>query len=169
MKLSADKINESSPYWVIPLDEKSFRFRTDNGVVYVVGFYEDQIFSIEGAYHFYIRNANQKHAANDPKILQVVTAVIEEFFRQEPMVMLYICDPRDHRQAARNRLYLHWFENYINHSDFRMYSESVMYKSVDYYAGLIMRKDNPYYDDVVEAFHRIAEMLPPLMVRPKAE
>jgi len=61
------------------------------------------------------------------------------------------------------------WENYINHSDFRMYSESVIYKSVNYYAGLIMHKDNPYYDDVVEAFHRIAEMLPPLMVRPKAE
>ena len=86
MKLSADKINETSPYWVIPLDEKSFRFRTDNGVVYVVGFYADDIFSISDAYHFYI-----------------------------------------------------------------------------------MRKDNPYYDDVVATFHRIAEMLPALMVRPKSE
>ena len=41
--------------------------------------------------------------------------------------------------------------------------------SVDYYAGLIMRKDNPYYDDVVATFHWIAEMLPALMVRPKSE
>jgi len=169
MKLSADKINETSPYWVIPLDEKSFRFRTDNGVVYVVGFYADNIFSINDAYHFYISNANHQHGPNDPKVLATVIAVIEEFFRQEPMVMLYICDPRDHRQAARNRLYLRWFNDYINSSDFRLYSESVMYKSVDYYAGLIMRKDNPYYDDVVATFHRIAEMLPSLMVSPKSE
>jgi len=169
MKLSADKINETSPYWVIPLDEKSFRFRTDNGVVYVVGFYADNIFSINDAYHFYISNANHQHGPNDPKVLATVIAVIEEFFRQEPMVMLYICDPRDHRQSARNRLYLRWFNDYINSSDFRLYSESVMYKSVDYYAGLIMRKDNPYYDDVVATFHRIAEMLPSLMVSPKSE
>ena len=169
MKLSADKINETSPYWVIPLDEKSFRFRTDKGVVYVVGFYADNIFSINDAYHFYISNANHQHGPNDPKVLATVIAVIEEFFRQEPMVMLYICDPRDHRQSARNRLYLRWFNDYINSSDFRLYSESVMYKSVDYYAGLIMRKDNPYYDDVVATFHRIAEMLPSLMVSPKSE
>ena len=167
MKLSADKINETSPYWVISLDAVTFRFITDNGVMYRVGFYEDDIFAIEGAYHFYIGNANKKHAPNDPKVLQTVTAIIEEFFRQNPLVMLYICDPRDKRQAARNRLYLHWFENYINHSEFRLYSESVEYKSVDYYAGLIMRKDHPLYEDVVARFHNVVGFLPRQMVGDK--
>ena len=168
MKLSADKVNEASPYWVIALDELSFRFRTENGVVYVVGFYPDKLFYIKGAYHFYIRNANKKHVANDPKVFQVITAVIEEFFRQNPLVMLYICDPRDNRQAARNRLYQHWFEGYINHSEFRLYSESVVYKSVDYYAGLIMRKDNPYYEEVVATFHDVVGFLPAQMVGNKS-
>ncbi len=169
MKLSSDKINETSPYWVIPLSEMTFRFRTDNGVVYIVGFYADRFFSLDGAYHFFIKNANDVHAPNDPKILQVVTAVIEEFFRNNPLVMLYICDPRDQRQAARNRLYVQWFEHYANHSDFRLYSESVEFESIDYYAGLIMRKDNPYCEEVISTFHEIVKDLPSQMVGPKSE
>lgn len=164
MNLSADRINEISPYWVIPLDEKSFRIRTDYGVVYRIGFYEDTFLAMSDAYHFYIGNANQKHAPNDPKLLQTVTAIIEEFFRQNPLVMLYICDPRDHRQAARNRLYQQWFDNYIHNSDFRLYSESVEFESVDYYAGLIMRKDNPFYDDIINRFHESVRDLPEQMV-----
>ena len=169
IQLSAENINRTAPYRVETINDLSVSFVTDNEVCYDVGFYADNIFSIDGAYHFYISNADHKHAPNDPKVLATVIAVIEEFFRQEPMVMLYICDPRDHRQAARSRLYLRWFNDYIKNSDFRLYSESVIYKSVDYYAGLIMRKDNPYYDEVVTTFHRIAEMLPALMIGPKSE
>ena len=93
--------------------------------------------------------------------------MIEEFFRNDPLVMLYICDPRDHRQAARNRLYIFWFENYIFNSNYRFYSESVEFESVNYYAGLIMRKDNPYYDEVVNTFHKNVVNLPEQMVGDK--
>ena len=164
IRLSAENINRTSPYQVEAIDELSVSFVTDYGISYDVGFYEDTLFYITGAFHFYISNANRQHAQSDPKILQTVMAVIEEFFRQNPMVMLYICDPRDHRQAARNRLYQQWFDNYINHSNFRLYSESVVYKSIDYYAGLIMRKDNPFYDDVVARFHDIVKDLPEQMI-----
>ena len=165
IKLSVDHINSTSPYQVEAIDELSVSFVTDNGVCYDVGFYADTFLSIlDGAYHFYISNANQQHAPNDPKILQTVTAVIEEFFRNDPLVMLYICDPRDNRQAARNRLYAFWFENYIFNSNYRFYSESVEFESVNYYAGLIMRKDNPYYDEVVNTFHKNVVNLPEQMV-----
>ena len=169
IQLSAENINRTAPYRVETINDLSVSFVTDNEVCYDVGFYADNIFSIDGAYHFYISNADHKHAPNDPKVLATVIAVIEEFFRQEPMVMLYICDPRDHRQAARNRLYLTWFENYIDNSSYRLYSETVIYKSVDYYAGLIMRKDNPYFEDVTTAFHNVAKRLPAQMVGNKTE
>ena len=165
--LSAEHINSTAPYQVETIDALSVSFVTDYGVCYDVGFYVDHLFNLEDAYHFYISNANNRPSPNDPKVLQTVIAVIEEFFRQEPTVMLYICDPRDHRQAARNRLYLHWFESYINSSDYRLYSESVVYKSVDYYAGLIMRKDNPYCDEVIAAFHDIVGFLPQQMIGDK--
>ena len=43
MRLSVDNINQNSPYWVIQLDEMTFRFVTKNGVVYRVGFYDNII------------------------------------------------------------------------------------------------------------------------------
>ena len=44
MRLSADRINRKSPYWVIQLDELTFRFVTKNGILYRVGFYQDRFF-----------------------------------------------------------------------------------------------------------------------------
>ncbi|MBR6016251.1 MAG: hypothetical protein IKS94_01780 [Prevotella sp.] len=167
MRLSVDKINQVSPYWVIQLDELTFRFATDNGVVYRVGFYKDTVFLIDGSYHFFIDNVNHQPSPNDPNLLATVTAVIEEFFRQEPLVMLYICDPSDNRQGSRNRLYKRWFDNYVNHSKYRLYSESVAFENVDYYAGLIMRKDNPHCDEVIAAFHDIVGSLPEQMIGDK--
>lgn len=162
--LSADNINRTSPYQVKAIDELSLTFTTDFGVSYDVGFYKDTVFLIDGSYHFFIDNTNHQPSPNDPKLLATITAVIEEFFRQQPLVMLYICDPADHRQRARNRLYQRWFDNYINHSDFRMYSEAVVFENVDYYAGLIMRRDNPHCEDVIAAFHNIIGFLPEQMI-----
>ena len=39
MRLSVENINQASPYWVIPLDDMTFRFATKHGVIYRVGFY----------------------------------------------------------------------------------------------------------------------------------
>lgn len=105
MTLSADILNQRSPYKLSQLGEFTFRFVTDQKIHYTVGFYKDTIFMDDGAYHFFIDNSEHEHGSYDPKILDVVTVILEEFFSQEPTVMLYICDTTDHRQAARDRLY----------------------------------------------------------------
>ena len=64
MRLSADRINRKSPYWVIQLDELTFRFVTRNGIIYRVGFYKDQYFLGSRAYHFFIANDSD---VNPPK------------------------------------------------------------------------------------------------------
>ena len=109
MTLSADILNQRSPYKLSQLGEFTFRFVTDQDILYTVGFYKDTIFMDDGAYHFFIDNSEHEHGSYDPKILDVVTVILEEFFSQEPTVMLYICDSTDHRQAARDRLYHLWF------------------------------------------------------------
>ena len=53
MRLSVDNINNGSPYWVIQLDEMTFRFVTRNGIVYRVGFYKDPYFLGDKAFPFY--------------------------------------------------------------------------------------------------------------------
>ena len=82
LTLSAEHINRTAPYQVEAIDALSVSFVTDFGVCYDVGFYVDHLFNLEDAYHLYIGNANNRPSPNDPKVLQTVIAVIEEFFRQ---------------------------------------------------------------------------------------
>ena len=84
MRLSADRINKKSPYWVIQLDELTFRFVTRNGILYRVGFYQDQYFLGSRAFHFFIANDSEARAPKDNDVFRVITCVLEEFFRQDP-------------------------------------------------------------------------------------
>lgn len=84
MTLSADILNQRSPYKLSQLGEFTFRFVTDQDIHYTVGFYKDTIFMDDGAYHFFIDNSEHEHGSYDPKILDVVTVILEEFFSQEP-------------------------------------------------------------------------------------
>lgn len=65
MRLSVDNINNKSPYWVIQLDDMTFRFVTKNGIVYRVGFYKDPYFLGDKAYHFFIANENESFTPKD--------------------------------------------------------------------------------------------------------
>ena len=88
MKLSAYILNQRSPYKLIQLGELTFRFVTDQQIRYTVGFYKDTIFMDDGAYHFFIDNSENENGFYDPKILEVVTIILEEFFRQHVTVSI---------------------------------------------------------------------------------
>ena len=153
MRLSVDKINENSPYWVIPLDEKTFRFITKNGIVYRVGFYQDPYFLKDRAYHFFIANEDKDVAPpKDANVYKVITCVIEEFFRQDKSVMLYICDPHDHREAIRDNLYKRWFNSYPHHDELTLQTEELDFEGYIVYTGMIIRNDHPEYEEILATY-----------------
>lgn len=162
MTLSADKLNLRSPYLLTQVNDLTFRFVTDQQINYLVGFYKDNIFMDEGAYHFFIDNSQNEHGSYDPKILDVVTVIIEEFFSQEPTVMLYICDPSDQRQAARDRLYHLWFYDYARSHEMTLFSDSVTFKKVKYYAGILLRHDHPLHDMILSYYQDFLKHVPAL-------
>ena len=152
MRLSVDHINEQSPYWVIQLDDMQFRFVTKNGIKYRVGFYADEYFLGDKAFHFYIDNEEKIHAPKDRNVSKVIILIIEEFFRQDSSVMLYICDPSDNREAARSNLYKHWFSNYEKKNELTLLSEELNFNGYISYAGMILRKDHPEYDSLINDY-----------------
>ena len=160
MTLSAEKLNRYSPYQLKQINDLTFRFVTDQRINYVVGFYKDTIFMEEGAYYFFIDNSDHEHGSYDPKILDVVTAILEEFFSQEPTVMLYICDPTDKRQAARDRLYHLWFYDYARSHEMTLFSDSVDFKEVKYYAGILLRHDHPLHDMILSYYQDFLKHVP---------
>lgn len=160
MKISVDAINEKSPLWVLQLDDMLFRFVTRNGIRYRAGFYPDTYFIENGAYHFFLERVNEDHTSYDPDIFQVVSIIIEEFFKDNTNVMLYICDPSDHRQEYRFRLYRYWFEKYSNKDVFSLNDVSIDMNGTTIYAGLLIKKSNPAYNLILEAFEAFVKLIP---------
>lgn len=160
MRLSVDAINEHSPLWVIQLDDMLFRFVTRNGIKYRAGFYPDRVFLEEGAYHFFLERVDRCNSAYDSDVLNVVVLIIEEFFRDKSNVMLYICDPSDDRQASRSRLYRLWYETYDKREDFTLVDRAIDFDRTIVYTGLLIKKNNPAYDLVLEAFDDFVNLIP---------
>ena len=168
MRLSVDQINQNSPYWVVQLDDMLFRFITENGVTYHVGFYEDKYLAHEGIYHFFIANVNDDFAPKDVKVFRVISLVLEEFFRQKEPVMLYICDPQDHRENIRSRLYERWFNSYPKHDELTLHKADIDFNGFVVYTGMILRKDHPLYDEVIASFDDFVKDAPKLIhIEPK--
>lgn len=93
--LDLTRLNLVSPYtfWYIGNDTYSFLVRRGQKVVtYRVGFVPNESIWEEGAYEFFITNDSHEPSPNDPKIRQSVVAIIEEFFYDNPDVLLYQCD-----------------------------------------------------------------------------
>lgn len=162
MTFSVDKLNLRSPYRLSQINDLTFRFVTDQQIHYTVGFYKDTFFMDDGAYHFFIDNNQHEHGSYDPKILDVVTVILEEFFSQEPTVMLYICDPSDDRQAARDRLYHLWFYDYARSHEMTLFSDSVTFKKTKYYAGILLRHDHPLHDIILSYYQDFLKHVPQL-------
>ena len=162
MTLSADNLNHRSSYQLTQINDLTFSFVTDKQIRYNVGFYKDTYLMDEGAYHFFIDNSEHEHGSYDPKILDTVTVILEEFFGQEPTVMLYICDPTDKRQAARDRLYHLWFYDYARNHEMTLFSDSVTFKNTKYYAGILLRHDHPLHDMILAYYQDFLKHVPEL-------
>ena len=160
MRLSVDEINKKSPYWVIQIGEMQFRFATKNGITYRIGFYPDEYFMRDKAYHFFIDNEDDVRAPTDTDVFKVIALVLEEFFSYDASVMLYICDPRDKRESVRAALYKRWFENYEGKEYLTLKDIELDFKGYIVYSGMILRKDNPEYDDIIDNFDAFVKRVP---------
>lgn len=168
MRLSAENINKQSPYWVIQLDDMLFRFRTKNGITYRVGFQEDRYFKVGNTYNFFITNMDDPHAPRDLDVFKVVSLVLEEFFAQNESVMVYICDPTDHREKTRSLLYKRWYANYPKHDELTLRDVEIDFGQCIVYSGMIIRNDHPQKEDMLAAFDEFISRAPSLYdVQPK--
>jgi len=157
MKLSVDRINKKSPYWVIQLSDMQFRFITRNGIKYRVGFLPDEYFLGDKAYHFYIDNEDDSFAPKDIEVFNVIKTIIEEFFRQDSSVMLYICDAQDQRQKIRSNLYKRWFDGYKQKKRLTLKDEELDFNGYIVYTGMILRNDHPEYESIISDYKAFIE------------
>lgn len=68
----------------------------------------------------------------------------------------------DQRQAARDRLYHLWFYDYARSHEMTLFSDSVSFKKIKYYAGILLRHDHPLHDMILSYYQDFLKHVPEL-------
>ena len=144
IKFSLSRILEESPYDLF-LSGTDFRFITDFGIHYSVSFNKEDIVLGEcETYQLIIRKIDEIRSKHDPKVEKTILAIIDEFFRSNLEILLYMCDTSDGRESIRNRLFISWFEKYANKERFTQYVRHLqVLRGKAYLSELLLRIEIP--------------------------
>lgn len=157
--LDVNRINSRSGYKVTHIDELTVDFKTDYCVEYRITFMDDYSIWESGAYQFVIINKNRKSSLHDEKLRRTLFSIIEEFFTENPSILLYICDTGDGKQAARNRLFVQWFSSYEGSGNLYFQDVDIESDGIINYAALIVERSNPNIESIVETFNNTVDIL----------
>ena len=159
--LDVNIINLFSSYHVW---EKSGRyyFETDFDLKYFVDFsLEDDPRYV--AYWFNLVNMSGAASPKDMKIWQTVFCIIEEFFRVNPEILLYICSTAGNQQAQRARLFSYWFhkagqqERYY-YKTAEIKGDEPMDDSDKEYVAIIVPRKHPRAEEILKFFDEETSM-----------
>jgi hypothetical protein len=145
-------INVFSPYKVWYRGDILF-FETDKGCRYSITFEDEEFFHIK-AYWFNLTNHDHIASPNDVKIMQTVFCVIDEFFRVNPDILLYMCSTAGEQQAQRARLFSYWF-NKAGQQE-RFYFKTTEVKGEEpgtkEYVAIIIPRNHPQAIEILAKF-----------------
>ena len=155
-------VNSHSEYQVFLSQAGKYLFKTDNEILYAVDFELDSnpYFT---AYWFNLTNPKHTKSPGDNKIAQTVICIIEEFFRLNPKVLLYMCSTDNGKQAQRARLFLRWFNGYEQQKKYLIKATDVKGvspegKNIKEYVALIVQRNHPQLDEIVSRFDDEVQM-----------
>ena len=151
------RLNRLSPYSVW-IDTRGLNFKTDYEIYYTVEFdMEDSAFGVT-AYWFNLTNNTLQNSPNDEKVQKTIVCIIEEFFRTNPDILLYMCDTADNQQAVRARLFLHWFNKYGKSEDYVIKTAVVHSSEETNYVALILQRCHPSFFEIMQLFEQEIEI-----------
>lgn len=151
--LNLERINSVAPYPVwLERKSTSYFFNTDHGVLIRVDFDEDEASMPVLAYWLSVVNVNEVPSPHDTKVMVTLWAIIDEFFRINNDVMLYMCDTANDQQEMRARLFRRWFNLFEGHDQFYFLEDEVPDEGNINYLALIVPKSYPSAKNVIEFF-----------------
>jgi hypothetical protein len=157
-RLDVNFINLFSAYHVWE-DSNRFYFETDYNLKYYVDFTLDDI-PERIAYWFNLVNMSGEASPNDKKIWQTVFCIIEEFFHENPDILLYLCSTKGGQQAQRARLFSYWF-NKAGQQE-RYYFKTAEIKGEEpgtkEYVAIIIPRNHPQAEEVLASFEEETSM-----------
>lgn len=158
--LSLPAINASSSYEVSAVNDGCYQFFTDYGVHCTVEFVLDDSLLSHETYHLVIVNVNHQKSPSDVKVRDTIIAIIDEFFVENNMTLLYICETGDKKQALRNRLFERWFSTYDRKAQYTLVASSLKDdEGIENYTAIIVRNDNPELSAIIAEFTETISLL----------
>lgn len=161
--------SEIIPYTLIGQEgtDVSYTFVTDNDIQYVIryvsstDYYFDQFSNIGDTeileFQFVPIEKGVKHIP-DARVSVTLATSMRDVLNIKKNSILYICDKKDGKQAARSKLFDKWFKHYswekVAKYDGKLQSPDTPDSE---YVSLIVNTDNPYAENVVQAFSYIME------------
>lgn len=83
---------------------------------------------------------------------ETIICIIEEFFHQNPDILLYMCDNANDQQSQRARLFLRWFNGAEQKKKYDIRTALLTEDGIDSYIALIIQRSHPQYDDILHVF-----------------
>ena len=155
--LELARINRLAPY-VVWLDIDGYHFKTKFGLELSVSFDEQEITGNLMAYWLNLTNRTGKSSPNDSNVQRTIACIVEEFFRTNPDILLYMCDTADEQQAARSRLFMRWFSQSEISAQFVIKSAMIRDEGQENYVALIVQHTHPLVDQILQFFDEEIEM-----------
>jgi len=159
--LDLNKINSCSPY-LVEKDSLTglLKFVSEFRISFSVSFENDDLLQSGESYQFVLTNTNGVKSPRDAKVRETVMCIVDEFFHKNQAALLYICETGDGMQKMRSRLFRFWFSIYAEKVDF-LFLPQIVYDEEDNenYAALIIRRDNPKFNDLVSEFTNTITLL----------
>ena len=140
----------------------SYYFSTDLEIDYVVKF-KDTSYIFDGRLDFDIQafemvieiedNPNQIKPPLDAKMPITISTIFKDFCEKfNERVIIYICDSSDIRQEARRRKFNQWVDLFKG-DEFLKFDTAIKENlKITYHSSLIIRDNNPYKMQIIEAF-----------------
>jgi hypothetical protein len=165
----SDQFEPILPYHLIEKEgtEVSYTFETEHGVEYVIryvysnDYYFDESTNIGDTeileFQFTPINKGLK-IIKDVRVVETLASSMQKVLKTKKNAVLYICDSSDGKQAARSRLFDQWFKSYswemLEKHDGKIINPST---PASEYVSIIVNKENPFLQDVVDAFTFVME------------
>lgn len=101
------------------LEKDGYFFESSSGLTYKVWFTKSADnyglhpnYSIASISFSYVKGINQEKS-NSPRVSLTIVKICQDLFEKRPdYVLTYICENKDERGLARNRLFKGWINNY---------------------------------------------------------
>lgn len=156
---SLNHILEQAPY-KLDLLGSEFIFQTDLGIHYAVSFNKEDI-TLGGCatYQLIIRKIEEVRSRHDPKVEATILAIINEFFRSNHGIMLYLCDTSDGREEYRNRLFLSWFDKNTEENRFTICKAHAEVEGQGLFLCIVIDNRNPKLNAITADFAEKAALL----------